>query len=183
MAVEEKLWKELRAKRMIVPFPNPVFNYYVTSPLGLREKKTPGKFRMIHDLSAPFGGPSVNSHIPTEAGTVSYDTVDTAISLIQTIGPVLAKTDIEHAYQPIPIHLDDIPALGIRWFKDWLWDCTLPMGLRSGCAIFETFSNAIQFLAETRGCGRMSHVFGRLPHGFRLETNFGRETIAFPLYM
>ncbi len=94
MAVEEKLRKEHRAKRMIGPFPNPIFNYYVTSQLGLREKKTPGKFRLIHDLSAPFGEPSVNSHIPMEAGTVSYDTVDTAISLIQTIGlgAVLAKS-------------------------------------------------------------------------------------------
>ncbi len=116
---------------------------------GLREKKTPGKFRVIHNLSAPFGGPSVNSHIPKEA-----------ISLIQDIRPwaVLAKTDIEHAYKLIPIHSQDIPALGLRWYDDWLWDCTLPMGSRSGCAIFESFSEAIQFLAEARGCGKMSHV-------------------------
>ncbi len=145
---------------MIGPFPNPVFKFFVTSPLGLREKKTPGKFRVIHDLSASFGGPSVNSHIPVEAGTVSYDTVDTAIALIQSIGPgaFLAKTDIEHAYMLIPIHPDDIPALGIRWFKDWFCDCTLPMGSRSGCAISETFSDAIQLLAEARGCGKMNHV-------------------------
>ncbi len=143
---------------MIGPFQNPVFNYYVTSPPGVREKKTPGKFCVLHDLSAQFGEPSVNSFIPTEAGTVSYDTIDTIISLIQSIwaGAILAKTDIEHAYKLILIHLDDIPALGIRLFKDWLWDCTLPMGLRYGYAIFDTFSDAIQFLAQARGCGRMS---------------------------
>ncbi len=67
-----------------------------------------------------LGDISVNSHIPVEAGTVSYDTIDTAIALIQSFGPgeFLVKTDIEHAYKLIPIHPKDIPALGIRWFKD-----------------------------------------------------------------
>ncbi len=72
---------------MICPFSRPVFKYYVVFPLGLNEKKTPGKFRFIHNLSFHFEGPSVNSYTPTEAGTVSYDTVDEAISLIQAIGP------------------------------------------------------------------------------------------------
>ncbi len=96
------------------------FPYFIVSPPGLREKKTPGKSRVIHDLSDPFVGPSVNSHIPKEDSTMSYDTVDKAISLIQDIGPgaVLAKTDIEHAYKLIPIHPQDIPALGLRWYDD-----------------------------------------------------------------
>ncbi len=159
-AIEDKLSKELVARRMIGPFSNPVFPHFIVSPLGFTEKKTLGKFRVIHDLSAPFGGPSVNSHIPKEAGTVSYDSVDKAISLIQHFvpGAVLAKTDIEHAYKLIPIHQHNIPALGLWWYDDWIWDCTLPMGSRSGCAIFEYFSEAIQFLAEARGCGSMSHM-------------------------
>ncbi len=32
------------------------------------------------------------------------------------------------------------------------------MGSRSGCAIFKSYSEAIQFLAEARGYGKMSHV-------------------------
>ncbi len=48
--------------------------------------------------------------------------------------------------------------MGMRWGEDWLWEATLPMGIRSGCAIFEAFSSAVQFLAEKRGCGPMSHV-------------------------
>ncbi len=159
-AVGTKLCKKIRAKGMIGPFSSPVCSTYMVSPSGLREKKSPGKFRVIHNLSAPFVGPSVNSHIPTAAGSVSYDTVDTAISLIQAVGPraFLAKTDIEHAYKLIPILPADITALGIRWFGDWLWDCTLPMGSRSGCAIFKAFSHTIQFLSEARGCGDMSHM-------------------------
>ncbi len=113
--VEEKLTKELRAKRMIEPLLRPVFLAYVISPLGLRAKKVPGKFRLIQDLSAPFEGMSVNFCIPMVEGTVTYDTVDTAIQHIQRAWPgtILAKTDVEHVYKLVPIHLEDIPALGL----------------------------------------------------------------------
>ncbi len=86
LAVEEKLEKELTAKRMIGPFTEPAFPVYVISILGLRAMKAPGKFRVIHNLSAPFEGLSVNSCIPKADGTVSYNTVDTAIRLIQEVG-------------------------------------------------------------------------------------------------
>ncbi len=147
--MEAKLEKELLANRMIGPFLGPVFRSYVFSPLGLWKKKVPSKFRIIHDLSAPFEGISVNSCIPTKDRTVMYDTVDIAIQLIQRAGQgaILAKTDIEHAYKLIPVHPDDVSALGIRWFQHWLWDATLPMGSRSGCAIFGTFSEALQHMA------------------------------------
>ncbi len=159
-AMEAKLVKELFAKRMIGPFLWPVFPAYIISPLGLQKKKVSGKFRVIHNLSAPFESISVNSCIPTKDGAVMYDTVDTAIKVIQRAGQraILAKTDIEHAYKLIPVHPDDIPALGIWWFQHWLWHATLPMGSRSGCAIFATFSEALQHLAEWQGCGDMCNV-------------------------
>ncbi len=56
--------KELSAKRIIGLFLGSVFPSYVILPLGLRKKKVPGKFRVIHDLSAQFEGISVNSCIP-----------------------------------------------------------------------------------------------------------------------
>ncbi len=52
--VEEKLEMELQDKRMIGSFMGPVFLAYVISPLGLRAKKVPGKFWVIHDLSVPI---------------------------------------------------------------------------------------------------------------------------------
>ncbi len=87
-------------------------------PLDCR-KKVPCKFSVIHDLSAPFEGISLNSCIPTRDGIVTYDIMDMAIQLIQRAGQgaILAKTDIKHAYKLIPIHPDDIPALGILWFS------------------------------------------------------------------
>ncbi len=108
----------------------------------------------------PEGPLSVNSCILMAEGTVSYDTVDMAIRLIHEVGQgsILARTDIEHAYKLIPVHPDDIPALGIKWFQHWLSDATLPMGSRSSCAIFETFSEALQHLAQWKGCGNMCYV-------------------------
>ncbi len=51
--------------------------------LRTEEKESPCKFCVIHDLYAPFEGISVNSCIPTRDGTVTYDTIGTAIQLIQ----------------------------------------------------------------------------------------------------
>ncbi len=82
-AVEEKLTKELRAKRMIGPFLGPVFLAYLISPLGLWAKKVPGMFRVKQDLSAPFEGVSVNSCIPMAEGTVTYHMANRAIQLIR----------------------------------------------------------------------------------------------------
>ncbi len=67
-------------------------------------------------MSAPFEGVSLNSCIPMADGTVTYDTVNTAIQLIRKAGSgaILAKTDVEHAYKLVLIHPEDIPALGIR---------------------------------------------------------------------
>ncbi len=115
--VELKLKKELEAGRMLGPFSQPIFDQYYISPLGLTEKKVPGKYRFIQDLSVPREGLSVNDAIPVEAEAVSYDTVDNVVRMIQGhgLGSVLGKTDVEHAYKLIPIHLDDIPALGMRW--------------------------------------------------------------------
>ncbi len=145
---------------MIGPLMRLIFPAYVISPMGLCAKKAPCKFKVIHDLSAPLEGVSVNSCIPTGEGTVKYNTIYMAIQFIQQAGPgaILAKTDIEHMYKLIPIHPDDIPELGIRWFHHWLWDATLPMGSRLGITIFETFSEALQHLAQWKQCDSMCHM-------------------------
>ncbi len=81
---------------------------------------------------------------------MSYDTVDNVVRMIQRYdqGSVLGKTNVEHEYKLIPIHRDDIPALGMRWWEDGLWNATLPMGIRSGFSIFDTFSSAVQFFGR-----------------------------------
>ncbi len=106
MEVELKLKKELEAGRMLGPFPQPIFDYYCISPLGLTEKKVPGKYRLIQDLSATLEGLSVNNAIPVEAGAVSYNTVDNVVRMIQGYGQVsvLGKKFCEALGIPIVEH-------------------------------------------------------------------------------
>ncbi len=112
--VEEKLMKELRAKRMIWPFLGSIFQSYVISPLGLRAKKVPDKFRVIQDLSAPFDGVSLNSCIPwqREWSHKTRSAQPYNSSGEQGPGPYWLKQMSSMSTNWCP----DIPALGIRWF-------------------------------------------------------------------
>lgn len=81
---------------------------------------------------------------------MQYQSVDTAISLIQQLGPgaLLAKTDIENAYKQVPIHHTDFELLGFRIGNDYYYDKTLPFGLSYSCNLFEKFSTALQWILE-----------------------------------
>ena len=69
------------------------------------KRNTPNKWRLIVDLSHRSGH-SVNDGIPKSLCSLSYVTVDTAISHILSIGPgaPLAKINIEHAFRLLPVH-------------------------------------------------------------------------------
>ena len=77
----------------------------VVSPIGIVPKKEPGKYRLIHHLSFPYGD-SVNDGIPREYTSVLYASIQDAIKLIQLHGPgcFLAKTDRESAFKIVPVH-------------------------------------------------------------------------------
>ena len=74
----------------------PAMAKFRVSPLGAVPKKAKGEFRMIHHLSYPEGE-SVNDFIPDEMSSVTYATIQDAISFIQcSRQPVyMAKVDIE----------------------------------------------------------------------------------------
>ena len=61
---EQKINTELISGRIVGPFSHPPFEQFQISPLSLREKDTPGKFRMIHNLSFPHDDSSINANIP-----------------------------------------------------------------------------------------------------------------------
>ena len=63
---QQKINTEVAAGRMSGPFKAPPFETFHVSPLKLREKTTPGSFRMIHNLSWPYDDTSINSNIPDE---------------------------------------------------------------------------------------------------------------------
>ncbi|CAC5404404.1 unnamed protein product [Mytilus coruscus] len=63
--VRQKIQNEINANRFVGPFDSTPFTEMQLSPLGLTEKKLPGTYRMIHNLSFPEGS-SINDNIPQE---------------------------------------------------------------------------------------------------------------------
>ena len=98
---------------------------------------TPGKWRLIVDLSAPEGH-SINDGISPESCSLEYTSVDQAAMVIRSLGRqcTLAKTDIKSAYRIVPVHPEDALLLGMQWQGGVNIDRALPFGLRSAPKIF-----------------------------------------------
>ena len=147
--IDRYIESEREAGRIAGPFPIPSPWIQKFSPIGLIPKKSPGTYRVIHHLSFPFGN-SVNDYIPRERTAVSYGSIDQAVQLIsQFQSPYLAKTDIASAFRMIPVSLSDCPLLGFRWRDAAFVDLALPMGCSSSSSIFQCFSDALVWMAQT----------------------------------
>ena len=59
----------------------------------------------------------------------------------------MAKTDVKSAFRISPIYPADYPLLAIRWNNMYYFDRALAMGLSSSCAIFESFSTALEWVS------------------------------------
>ena len=132
----------------------------IISPLCLVPKKTPGEFRVIHDLSFPKGN-SVNSHIAREECAVQYETLDVCIEIIQRIGRgcLISKADLQDAFRIIPIHPDSYRFLGFQWLGRYYYDKCLPMGCSTSCHIFESLSQSLQWILINKlGVRFASHI-------------------------
>ena len=148
-AVDAKISKELDAHRLAGPFSSPPFPVFRISPLGLVPKKIEGEFRVIHHLSF-LKGSSLNYGISSDHTRVSYATVEDAIRCIKSVGSpcCLAKTDIKNAFRIIPIRPQDYNLLGMCWRGLYFYDRCMPMRCSSSCKTFETFSTAIEWIAQ-----------------------------------
>jgi len=60
----------------------------------------------------------------------------------------MAKSDVKSAFCIIPIHPTDYFLLGMKWDNLYYFDKCLTMGLSSSCAIFESFSRALEWLGR-----------------------------------
>ena len=99
--IDEKIGKEVSIGRISGPFNVCPFEQCMISPLGLRAKKNPGEYRVIHDLSYPYDDTSVNSSIPREFATIQYSSIADAAKHILSFGQYcfLAKSDIKSAFR------------------------------------------------------------------------------------
>ena len=142
---------EIDAGRIQGPFNKPPFPNLALSPIGLVPKTILCEFRLIHHLSY-LARKSVNDGIPDSAATVVYTNVGAAIDVNLQLGRgcLMSKTDIEKAFRLIPIRNDEHHLLGFSFLGSLYYDTCLPMGLKSSCKIFETFSSAIEVIARKR---------------------------------
>ena len=144
--VEMKLEQEINAGRISGPHTSPPFSPFQISPLNVREKSTPGKYRLIHDLSYPYNDESINSKIPDHLKSVKYSSVRDTMATLSRLpkGVYMAKCDIADAYRIIPLHPSEYPKLGMMWKGQYYFDKYLPQGCGSSCRIFEAFSTALE---------------------------------------
>lgn len=148
---------ELEAGRLAGPFSSIPFQPFTCSPLGLREKSTKGKWRVIQNLSAPYDGTSVNDGIPFSERTTSYPDIQQAIDYITelldlgfTDSVYLAKTDIKSAFRIVPIAWEDLGLLGFEFEGMFYHDLVMTMGSGSSCRIFQRIANAINWIARNK---------------------------------
>ena len=160
--VKAKIDAELEAGRIAGPFSSRPRHDLKLSPLGVVSKRQEGQYRLIHHLSFPrASGWSVNEGISKEHTSVSYAGIEDAIALIKQLGRgcFLAKTDIKSAFRILPVHRDDYMLLGFSWNGQFYYDLCVPMGCASSCAIFETFSSALEWIAVQKlGCHGVVHI-------------------------
>ena len=147
--IYEKLSKELNLSRIAGPFSEKPFSSLRLLPSGLTSKKVPGEFRLIHHLSFPYRT-SVNCHIPMEASSKRYASINDAIRIIRHTGRgcALAKRDVKIPFQLILVNPNDYDLLGISWQDQFYYDKCLPMGCSSSCKIFEAFSSSLEWIAH-----------------------------------
>jgi len=149
--VDAKIKKELEAGRLAGPFQSPPLSPFIVSPLGLIPKKSPGDFRLIHNLSFPKGA-SANDGISPENTSVHCATIQDAIRCVNQVGQgcFLAKTDIKKAFRILPIQPDDYSLLSMQWRGLYYCDRCMPMGCAGSCKNIETFSTAVEWIARKK---------------------------------
>ena len=128
----------MEAGYIIGPLPDEFKRQGQTSHFGVIPKPhQPGKWRLITNLSSPKGS-SINDGVDSELCSLTYASVNEAVSPIKLIGrgTMLAKFDIASAYRIVPVHPVDGLLLGMVSIDKLYVDGTLPFGLISAPKLF-----------------------------------------------
>lgn len=150
--IDSYLKEEVQYGSVAGPFDVPPLPDLHVNRFGIIPKSTPGKFRLITDLSFPHGN-SVNDLIDDSDAEVSYAGIPEALAMIMKLGrgAMLAKFDIKRAYRLLPVSVAHRPLLGMQWKGKFYIDLALPFGIRSAPKIFTRFADSLQFLLNSIG--------------------------------
>lgn len=129
----------------------------MVSPIGAVPKKDPSKIRVIHHLSYPFGGDSINANISDVYAPISG--FGDAARVVKRIGRgcLLVKLDVEAAYKQIPVRREDWHLLGFKWNGAYYYERVLPFGLKSSCRLWDEFAQALHYFFEWMGVDACIH--------------------------
>ena len=150
--IDTYLLDEIKHGVIAGPFVSPPLKNLQVNRFGVIPKSTPGKWRLITDLSFPQEN-SVNSLILDEHAKVSYVGIPAAISKIMALGrgTLMAKFDLRCAYRLLPVHVEHRHFLGMRWRDQFYVDLALSFGIRSAPQIFSRFADILQFILQNAG--------------------------------
>ena len=164
-AVEQNIHKDLSLGRKLGPFAAPPFRNFVGSPMGAFEKRSSSKIRIIHDLSWPQDGTSINAHISPEQFSMSYMSVDDVVQQIRQTGQhtLLAKLDLADAFHHVMVRPVDWELLGSSYQRspddppEYYVSTVLPFGLRSSPKLFTDFAHATKLIMLYKGASMVEH--------------------------
>ena len=157
--IDQYIEGERAGDRILGPFVRGAIVGMQANRLGVVPKgHTPGKWRLITDLSFPEGA-SVNDGIDRGLCSLQYTSVENVARAAQALGrgALLAKLDIKSAYRLVPVHPDDRHLLGFEWRGRHYVDGMLPFGLRSAPKIFTAVADALEWVLRRRGVARIDH--------------------------
>lgn len=141
--------EDVRQGKKAGPFARPPFPVMCISPIGCVPKKSfgkpTGKIRVIHHLSYPHGGDSVNASILEEP--LRLPTFGHAARIVSLFGrgALLIKLDVSAAYKQVPVRKEDWPLLGFLWEGEYYYERVLPFGLRSSCRLWDLYAAALHY--------------------------------------
>jgi len=129
------------------------------------KKHQPGKWRLIVDLSHSSGH-SVNDGIPKPLCSLTYITVNTAITEIMKLGTgaLLAKVDIKTAFHLLPVHPADPHLLAMNWNAEIFVDTCLPFGLSTVPKLFNILADLLSWILDQKGDHPLLHYLNDFLH-------------------
>jgi hypothetical protein len=136
---------DVRDGKKAGPFARKPFPIMCISPIGCVPKKNSEKVRVIHHLSFPHGGDSVNASIVEEP--LYLPTFGHAARVVALFGrgALLIKLDVSAAYKQVPVRKEDWPLLGFLWESSYYHERVLPFGLRSSCRLWDLYAAALHY--------------------------------------
>ena len=157
--ISEYLVAECREGRVLGPLDPGQFSCVHCSQFGVVPKSTPGKWRLIVDLSSPEGKSVNDDGVSIPRCSLAYVRVEDGVQGVATMGrgSLMAKVDIHQAYRAIPVHPADRDLLGMVWHGNLFIDAALPFGLRSAPKIFKAVADAVTWIIRQQGLRFVIH--------------------------